>query len=81
MALLDLHPGRSLSRALLSLLEYHPAALLGGAIDRREARRLDETVAQMPAHLLDDIGVTSDRKVRTDEELGRSVSMTAALRT
>lgn len=81
MALLDFHPGRSLSGALLSLLEIHPAALFGGALDRREARRLDEALAAMPSHLLDDIGMTHEGKAPPGEDLGRTVSMTAALRT
>ncbi len=81
MALLDFHPGRSLSGALLTLLEIHPAALLGGMRERTETRRRDQRLAQMPSHLLDDIGVTREGAVKHDDELERLVSMTAAMRT
>lgn len=78
MALLDFHPGRSLSGALLALLEIHPAAMLGARRERRDVRR---HLAQMPSYLLDDIGVSTEGHVKPDDELERLASMTAAMRT
>ncbi len=80
MALLDIHPGRRLADALLSLLEVHPAALLGQRRDRATERRTDQRLAEMPQHLLDDIGVTRTGQVGTDDDLQNTVSLTAALR-
>ena len=80
MALLDIHPGRRLADALLSLLDVHPAALLGPRRDRATERRTDRRLAGMPAHLLDDIGVTQTGQVRAEEEMRDTLSMTAALR-
>lgn len=80
MVLLDLHPGRRLSQALLSLLEIHPAALLGEARARREGRRVDAALAALPPHLLEDIGLRRLGPPEADDELSGIVSMTAALR-
>ena len=80
MALLDIHPGRRLADALLSLLEVHPATLLGQRRDRATERRTDQRRAEMPQHLRDDIGVTRTGQVGADDDLRNTVSLTAALR-
>jgi hypothetical protein len=81
MALLDIHPGRRLSGALLALLEIHPASLLGGRAERRRMEEFNDRLSRMPAHLLDDIGVSGDGKPLPEKDLDRIGSMTAAMRT
>jgi anaerobic glycerol-3-phosphate dehydrogenase len=84
MALLDLHPGRRLADGLLSLLDIHPAAFLGATQVRREARRLEQALDGLPAHLLDDIGLErvegADGGSLKGTHLSRATDMTAALR-
>ena len=80
MALLDIHPGRRLADALLSLLDVNPAAVLGQRRDRATERLIDQRLAEMPQHLLDDIGVTRTGQAGTEDDLRNTVSLTAALR-
>lgn len=80
MALLDLHPGRRLADGLLALLDIHPAAFLGEMQAHREARRMEARLADLPAHIFDDIGVERGDPADEERDLGRATTMTAALR-